>query len=120
MSFVHLHAHTAYSLLDSSNKIDEYVRRVKELGMNAAAITDHGNMFGVIDFYRACMKEGINPIIGCEVYVAPDSRFSRESSYSDDRYYHLVLLAENDTGYRNLMKIVSRGYTAGSVWFFSL
>ncbi len=113
MSFVHLHAHTAYSLLDSSNKIDEYVRRVKELGMNAAAITDHGNMFGVIDFYRACMKEGINPIIGCEVYVAPDSRFSRESSYSDDRYYHLVLLAENDTGYRNLMKIVSRGYTEG-------
>lgn len=113
MSFVHLHAHTAYSLLDSSNKIDEYVRRVKELGMTAAAITDHGNMFGVIDFYRACVKEGINPVIGCEVYVAPDSRFSREKTYSDDRYYHLVLLAENDTGYRNLMKIVSRGYTEG-------
>ena len=113
MSFVHLHSHTAYSLLDASNKINEYVKRVKELGMNAAAITDHGNMFGVIDFYRACQKEGINPVIGCEVYVAPDSRFSRESSYSDDRYYHLVLLAENNTGYQNLIKIVSRGYTEG-------
>ena len=113
MSFVHLHAHTAYSLLDASNKINEYVKRVKELGMTACAITDHGNMFGVIDFYKACQKEGINPIIGCEVYVAPDSRFSRESTYSDDRYYHLVLLAENNTGYRNLIKIVSRGYTEG-------
>ena len=113
MAFVHLHAHTAYSLLDASNKINEYVKRVKELGMDACAITDHGNMFGVIDFYRACQKEGINPVIGCEVYVAPDSRFSRESTYSDDRYYHLVLLAENNTGYQNLIKIVSRGYTEG-------
>ena len=113
MAFVHLHAHTAYSLLDATNKINEYVRRVKELGMDACAITDHGNMFGVIDFYRACKKENINPVIGCEVYVAPDSRFSRESSYSDDRYYHLVLLAENNTGYQNLIKIVSRGYTEG-------
>ena len=113
MSFVHLHAHTAYSLLDASNKINEYVKRVKELGMDACAITDHGNMFGVIDFYKACQKEEINPIIGCEVYVAPDSRFSRESTYSDDRYYHLVLLAENNTGYQNLIKIVSRGYTEG-------
>ena len=113
MAFVHLHAHTAYSLLDASNKINEYVKRVKELGMDACAITDHGNMFGVIDFYRACQKEGVNPVIGCEVYVAPDSRFSRESTYSDDRYYHLVLLAENNTGYQNLIKIVSRGYTEG-------
>ncbi|MCR5595336.1 MAG: DNA polymerase III subunit alpha [Lachnospiraceae bacterium] len=113
MSFVHLHAHTAYSLLDASNKIGEYVKRVKELGMNAAAITDHGNMFGVIDFYRACKDAGINPVLGCEVYVAPESRFLREKGYNDERYYHLVLLAENNTGYQNLIKIVSRGYTEG-------
>ena len=113
MSFVHLHVHTEYSLLDGSNKIDEYVARVKELGMNAAAITDHGAMYGVIDFYRAAKKEGIKPILGCEVYVAPGSRFDREKVEGEDRYFHLVLLAENNQGYANLMKIVSRGFTEG-------
>ncbi len=113
MGFVHLHVHTEYSLLDGSNKIDEYVKRVKELGMTSAAITDHGVMYGAIDFYKAARAEGINPIIGCEVYVAPGSRFDREASKGDDRYYHLVLLAENNTGYSNLSKIVSAGFTEG-------
>lgn len=113
MAFTHLHVHTEYSLLDGSNKIKEYVKRVKELGMNSAAITDHGVMYGVIDFYRACKAEGINPIIGCEVYVAPNSRFDKELTGGEDRYYHLVLLAENNTGYQNLMKIVSKGFTEG-------
>ncbi len=113
MAFTHLHVHTEYSLLDVSNKIKEYVKRVKELGMDSAAITDHGAMYGVIDFYRACKEEGINPVLGCEVYVAPNSRFDREVTGGDDRYYHLVLLAENNKGYENLMKIVSRGYTEG-------
>ena len=113
MSFAHLHVHTEYSLLDGSNKIIEYVNRVKELGMNAAAITDHGVMFGVIDFYRAAKEAGINPVIGCEVYVAPGSRFDKESGNSEDRYHHLVLLAENNQGYHNLMKIVSLGFTEG-------
>ena len=113
MAFTHLHVHTEYSLLDGSNKIKEYVKRVKELGMNSAAITDHGVMYGVIDFYRAAKEEGIKPIIGCEVYVAPNSRFDKELTGGDDRYYHLVLLAENNVGYANLMKIVSRGFTEG-------
>ncbi len=113
MSFVHLHVHTEYSLLDGSNKIKEYVSRVKELGMNSAAITDHGVMYGVIDFYRECRSQGINPILGCEVYVAPNSRFDREVTGGDDRYYHLVLLAENNQGYANLMKIVSKGFVEG-------
>ncbi len=113
MSFVHLHTHTEYSLLDGSNKIKEYVKYVKSLGMNAAAITDHGVMYGVIDFYRAAIAEGIKPIIGCEVYVAPNSRFDRELTGGEDRYYHLILLAENNTGYHNLMKIVSAGFTDG-------
>ncbi len=113
MAFAHLHVHTEYSLLDGSNKIKEYVKRVKEMGMTAAAITDHGVMYGVIDFYRAAMAEGINPIIGCEVYVAPNSRFDRELTGGEDRYYHLVLLAENNTGYANLIKIVSKGFTEG-------
>ena len=113
MSFVHLHTHTEYSLLDGSNKIKEYVAQVKKLGMTAAAITDHGAMFGVIDFYRAARAEGIKPILGCEVYVAPNSRFDKETTGGDDRYYHLVLLAENNQGYANLMKIVSRGYVEG-------
>ena len=113
MSFAHLHVHTEYSLLDGSNKIKEYVARVKELGMNSAAITDHGVMFGVIDFYRAAKAAGINPILGCEVYVAPGSRFDREVSGGEDRYYHLVLLAENNQGYQNLMKIVSKGFVEG-------
>jgi len=113
MAFTHLHVHTEYSLLDGSNKIKEYVHRVKELGMDSAAITDHGVMYGVIDFYRAARAEGIKPILGCEVYVAPNSRFDKELTGGDDRYYHLVLLAENNTGYANLMKIVSRGFTEG-------
>ena len=113
MSFVHLHVHTEFSLLDGSNKIKEYVSRVKELGMNSAAITDHGVMYGVIDFYREAKKQGINPILGCEVYVAPNSRFDREITGGDDRYYHLVLLAENEEGYANLTKIVSKGFVEG-------
>ena len=113
MSFVHLHVHTEYSLLDGSNKIKEYVSRVKELGMNAAAITDHGVMYGVIDFYRAAKAAGIKPILGCEVYVAPGSRFDKTPGSTDDRYYHLVLLAENQKGYENLTKIVSKGFVDG-------
>ena len=110
MAFAHLHVHTEYSLLDGSNKITEYVNRIRELGMTAGAITDHGVMYGVIDFYRAAKKAGINPILGCEVYVAPGSRFDREQVKGEDRYYHLVLLAENNVGYANLMKIVSKGF----------
>ena len=113
MSFVHLHVHTEYSLLDGSNKIRDYVARVKELGMNAAAITDHGVMYGCIQFYKECMAQGIKPILGCEVYVAPGSRFDRESASGENRYYHLILLAENLQGYHNLMKITSRGFTEG-------
>ena len=113
MSFTHLHVHTEYSLLDGSNKIKEYVARVKALGMNSAAITDHGVMYGVIDFYKAAKAAGINPVLGCEVYVAPNSRFDREASHGEDRYYHLVLLAENNRGYQNLMKIVSKGFVEG-------
>ncbi len=113
MKFTHLHVHTEYSLLDGSGKIKEMVHRAKELGMDALAITDHGVMYGVIDFYRACLSEGINPVIGCEVYVAPGSRFEKEGAMTDKRYYHLVLLAENNQGYQNLMKIVSKGFTEG-------
>ncbi len=113
MNFAHLHVHTEYSLLDGSNKINEYVARVKELGMNSAAITDHGVMFGCIDFYRAAKAAGIKPILGCEVYVAPGSRFDREVGQAEDRYYHLVLLAENNHGYENLMKIVSKAFVDG-------
>ncbi|MCD8022353.1 MAG: PHP domain-containing protein, partial [Lachnospiraceae bacterium] len=138
MNFTHLHVHTEYSLLDGSNKITEYVQQVKALGMDSAAITDHGVMYGVIDFYRAARAAGINPILGCEVYVAPGSRFDRsapraasfheqtdlppsetrghiprELGQSEERYYHLVLLAENNTGYQNLMKIVSKGFVDG-------
>ena len=113
MGFAHLHLHTEYSLLDGSCKIGELMSRAKELGMENIAITDHGNMYGVIDFYRAAKKEGINPVIGCEVYVAPGSRFDRENVRGEDRYNHLVLLAENDLGYANLMKIVSKGFVEG-------
>ena len=113
MNFTHLHVHTEYSLLDGSSKIKEIIARAKELGMDSLAITDHGVMYGVIDFYREALSQGIKPIIGCEVYVAPGSRFEREAGSSDERYNHLVLLAENDIGYANLMKIVSRGFTEG-------
>ncbi len=113
MAFTHLHVHTEYSLLDGSSKIKELVARAKELGMDSLAITDHGVMYGVIDFYRAALEAGIKPIIGCEVYVAPGSRFDRETVSGEDRYYHLVLLAENDKGYQHLMKIVSKGFVDG-------
>lgn len=113
MAFTHLHVHTEYSLLDGSNKIKEYVKRLKELGMDSGAITDHGVMFGVIDFYKEAKAQGIKPILGCEVYVALNSRFDKEVTGGEDRYYHLVLLAENNQGYSNLMKIVSRGFTEG-------
>ena len=113
MAFTHLHVHTEYSLLDGSCKIKELAARAKELGMDSMAITDHGVMYGVIDFYRAAREVGIKPIIGCEVYVAPGSRFDRETGSGEDRYYHLVLLAENDQGYHNLMKIVSKGFVDG-------
>ena len=113
MAFTHLHVHTEYSLLDGSSKIKELTARAKELGMDSLAITDHGVMYGVIDFYRAAKEVGIKPILGCEVYVAPGSRFDRENTGGEDRYYHLVLLAENDQGYKNLMKIVSKGFVEG-------
>ncbi len=113
MAFTHLHVHTEYSLLDGSSKIRELVAQAKELGMDSLAITDHGVMFGVIDFYRAAKEAGIRPIIGCEVYVTSGSRFEKEGNNSEDRYYHLVLLAENNTGYANLMKIVSKGFIDG-------
>ena len=113
MAFTHLHVHTEYSLLDGSSKIKELAARAKELGMDSLAITDHGVMYGVIDFYKACREIGIKPIIGCEVYVAPGSRFDREKVDGEDRYYHLVLLAENNQGYQNLMKIVSKGFVEG-------
>ena len=113
MNFTHLHVHTEYSLLDGASKIKELVARTKELGMDSIAITDHGVMYGVIDFYRAAKEAGIRPIIGCEVYVAPGSRFDRENNQGEERYNHLVLLAENDTGYKNLMKIVSKGFIEG-------
>ena len=113
MAFTHLHVHTEYSLLDGSSKIKDLLPRAKELGMDSLAITDHGVMYGVIDFYKKAKEVGIKPILGCEVYVAPGSRFDREQSKGEDRYYHLVLLAENNQGYQNLMKIVTRGFTEG-------
>ena len=120
MRFTHLHVHTEYSLLDGSNKIKEYIARVKELGMTSCAITDHGVMYGCIDFYKAAWEEGIKPIIGCEVYVAPESRFEKggagsrgSAANADDKYHHLILLAENNQGYANLMKIVSAGFVEG-------
>ena len=113
MSFTHLHVHTEYSLLDGSSKIKEITKRAEELGMDSLAITDHGVMYGVIDFYKAAKEAGIKPVLGCEVYVAPGSRFDKEAGTGEDKYNHLVLLAENNTGYQNLMKIVSRGFTEG-------
>ncbi|ETP71139.1 DNA-directed DNA polymerase III PolC, partial [Lachnospiraceae bacterium JC7] len=113
MAFTHLHVHTSYSLLDGAGRIPEMVARCKELGMDSMAITDHGVMYGVIDFYKEAKKQGIKPVLGCEIYLTSGSRFDREIVKGDDRYYHLVLLAENDTGYANLMKIVSAGFTDG-------
>ena len=113
MSFTHLHVHTEFSLLDGSSKIKEITKRAKELGMDSLAITDHGVMYGAIDFYRVALANGIKPIIGCEVYVAPGSRFDKEANAGEDRYYHLILLAENNKGYANLCKIVSKGFVDG-------
>ncbi|MEE3392396.1 MAG: DNA polymerase III subunit alpha [Lachnospiraceae bacterium] len=113
MAFAHLHVHTEYSLLDGACRIEELPARAHELGFTHLAITDHGNMYGVIDFYKACKKNGIRPVIGCEVYVAPGSRHSKETEYGKRRYYHLILLCENNTGYQNLIKLVSYGFTEG-------
>ena len=110
--FVHLHIHSEFSILDGANRIKDLPARAKELGMKAMAITDHGVMFGVIDFYKACKNEGIKPIIGCEVYVAPRSRFDKEPGI-DNKYYHLIILAKNNVGYKNLCKLVSLGYVDG-------
>ena len=110
--FVHLHNHTAYSLLDGASKIDELMKRAKELNMPAMAITDHGVMYGVIDFYKACKKNGIKPIIGCEVYVAPRTRFDRQAGL-DDSAYHLILLVKNEIGYRNLSRLESLASSGG-------
>jgi hypothetical protein len=112
MAFAHLHVHTEYSLLDGACRIRDLPKLVKEMGQTAVAITDHGAMYGVIDFYRACKAEGIHPVIGCEVYVAPRTRFDKDKAL-DKEYNHLILLAENNLGYQNLMKIVSRGFTEG-------
>lgn len=111
--FTHLHVHTQFSLLDGSCKIRELVRRAKDMGMDSLAITDHGVMYGCVDFYKACKEEGIRPILGCEIYMAPGSRFEKSAGKGEERYYHLILLAENYKGYENLMKIVSLGFLEG-------
>ncbi len=110
--FTHLHLHTQFSLLDGACRLDRLVSRAKELGMTSLAITDHGNMYGAVDFYRACKKEGIKPIIGCEVYVAPRTRFDKDKML-DKEYNHLILLVKNETGYKNLIKMVSLAFTEG-------
>ena len=110
--FVHLHVHSEFSLLDGANRIKDLPVRAKELGMKAMAITDHGVMFGAIDFYKACLANGIKPIIGCEVYVAPRGREDKDPNI-DARYNHLILLAKDNEGYKNLTKLVSIGFTEG-------
>ena len=110
--FVHLHLHSEYSLLDGACRIKELVLRVKELGQKAVAVTDHGNMFAAVEFYNECLAQGIKPIIGCEVYVAPRTRFDKLAKI-DSSPYHLVLLCENNEGYQNLIKLVSAAYTEG-------
>ena len=113
LSFTHLHLHTQYSLLDGSGRIPELISHAKELGQDSIAITDHGAMYGVIDFYKEAKKQGIKPILGCEVYVTGGSRFDKEKNANESLYHHLVLLCENNEGYHNLMKLVSRGFTEG-------
>ena len=110
--FVHLHVHSAYSLLDGAGRIEELVRRAKSLGMPAVALTDHGVMYGAVDFYKAAQAYDIKPLLGCEVYVAPRTRHDRTARV-DDRLNHLVLIAENEQGYGNLMALVSRAFTEG-------
>ena len=110
--FTHLHTHTEFSLLDGACRIKQLVKRAKSLNMQSLAITDHGNMYGAVDFYKACKEEGIKPIIGCEVYVAPRTRFDKEKVLDKD-YNHLILLCENETGYKNLIKLVSKSFTEG-------
>ena len=112
MSFVHLHLHTEFSLLDGACRIKKLVKQVKELGQSAVAITDHGVMYGVIDFYRACKAEGIKPIIGCEVYVAPRTRFDKVHEF-DSEARHLILLCRDEQGYRNLSYMVSQAFLEG-------
>lgn len=112
MDFCHLHTHTEYSLLDGAASIKKLIARVKELGMTSCAITDHGSMYGVVDFYSEAKAQGIHPVIGCEVYMAPRSRFDKVHDI-DNKTYHLILLAENQTGYKNLIKLVSSGYIDG-------
>ena len=114
--FVHLHLHSEYSLLDGACRISEIPARAAECGQSAVAITDHGVMFGAVSFYLECKKAGIKPVIGCEVYVAPNSRFEKSSAESEKNYNHLVLLCKNEVGYKNLIYLVSMGYTEG---FFS-
>ena len=111
-NFVHLHIHSEFSLLDGANRIKDLPVRAKELGMDAIAITDHGVMFGAIDFYKACMANGVKPIIGCEVYVAPRGRMDKDPNI-DSKYNHLILLAKNNEGYKNLSKLVSLSWTEG-------
>ena len=105
-NFVHLHVHSEYSLLDGANRIKDLPLRAKELGMNSIALTDHGVMYGAVNFYKECIKNDIKPIIGCEVYVAPRTRFDKEPNI-DNSYAHLILLAKNKIGYQNLIKLVS-------------
>ena len=112
MAFAHLHLHTEYSLLDGACRVKSLVKRVKEMGQTACAITDHGVMYGAIEFYKACKAEGIKPVIGCEVYVAPRTRFDRVYDI-DAQSRHLVLLCRNETGYHNLCKLVSAGFLEG-------
>ena len=111
--FVHLHLHTQYSLLDGACRIADILNLAKQYKMDSLAITDHGNMFGAVEFYMAAQKAGIKPIIGCEVYVAPKSRLEKSSAQVEDASYHLILLAKDETGYQNLMKLVSSGYLEG-------
>ena len=113
MGFVHLHNHTDYSLLDGAASIPRYIEKARACGMTSLAITDHGNMFGAVTFYKACKANGINPIIGCEFYINPKDRRDRSPSSEGNRYYHLILLAMSDKGYHNLMELNSIAYKEG-------